>query len=928
MRIILPTAPKQIAQWLLTALLTGVTVPAALAQSPIVITAREGASTDDAEENKSGGAIDLTSSDLELVQDGGKNQWVGMRFRDVALPPRAVITRAYIQFTVDEAQSNSTSVTLYGQAADNPAAFAATTANISARPRTAATVAWNNIPAWNTLGAAGNDQRTPDLKAIVQEIVNRPGWASGNALVMMLDGNGHRTANSYDLSANGAPQLVVEYAPAGTFPVAQGSIWRYNDQGQDLGMGWRTPTFDDSNWSSDRGALGYGDQVTTTLNFGPNANSKYATYYFRHTFDVANAARFDSLLFELRRDDGAVVYLNGQELFRQNMPAGPVSYTTLASTPVSGTNETAYFRQAVAASSLITGRNVLAVEVHQATLNSSDISFDLSVRGKESSLLGCNGPNDQHFSCFTSVEPGAQIPGLVLPSTHTFQVLLRQGQRYTNTRVRPNVPGNNDFTAYVPRDGSSTLGYLSVNHENTPGGVSLLDVRFDEERKLWVVDSSQAVSFYNNSLVTTSRNCSGGITPWGTVITSEETTVAGDANNDGYQDEGWNVEIDPATRRVKEYGNGKPEKLWALGRMNHENVVVSPDQRTAYEGEDAPSGCVYKFVANTAGNLSAGLLYVLKLDNGLVGGAPTTPTATWVQVPNTTQADRNTTTALAAALGGTIFNGVEDVDIAADGRVYFTSKGNSRTYRFRDNGAAVTEFEVYVGGSRNYAINHGSGTTSEPWGIGNDNLTFDDRGNLFVLQDGSRNHIWMVRPGHTQANPQVELFFRTPAGGEPTGLTFSPDHKYAFMSIQRPSASNASSYQIDAAGDTVRFDRAMTIVIARKEFLGNNASAAKTALSASKGGVGSRGSGLNVFPNPARGQRFTASFRTEGRAQVRVELLDLMGRRVATLADGRHERGEFNYSFDASRTGRALHGVYVLRLTVNGRMETRKVAFE
>src|SRR5690606_24727906 len=116
------------------------------------------------------------------------------------------------------------------------------------------------------------------------------------------------------------------------------------------------------------------------------------------------------------------------------------------------------------------------------------------------------------------------------------------------------------------------------NHENTPGGVSILDVRYIDSTRLWTVDSSQAVDFYNNDLATTTRNCSGGITPWGTIITSEETFNSGDANSDGYQDVGWQVEIDPVTRKVKEYGTvGKQEKLWALGRMSHENIAVAND---------------------------------------------------------------------------------------------------------------------------------------------------------------------------------------------------------------------------------------------------------------------------------------------------------------------------------------------------------------
>lgn len=115
---------------------------------------------------------------------------------------------------------------------------------------------------------------------------------------------------------------------------------------------------------------------------------------------------------------------------------------------------------------------------------------------------------------------------------------------------------------------------------------------------------------------------------------------------------------------------------------------------------------------------------------------------------------------------------------------------------------------------------HGSAT--EQWRDGNDNLTFDNEGNLYVLQGGGRNHIWMVRPCHTATNPQVELFAVIPAGAEPTGMTFSPDYRFMFLSIQHPSSANAT-IMTDAAGSPKVFNRESAIVIARKEYLGANA---------------------------------------------------------------------------------------------------------
>jgi hypothetical protein len=163
---------------------------------------------DDAEEGATG-ATDLSSSDLELVYDGS-NQTVGMRFTNVTLAPGAVITSAWIQFETDEAKSEATSLAIRGQAADDAAAFTSGAGNLSTRPRTAASVSWSPS-AWSLIGEAGPNQRTPELRTLIQEIVSRPGWASGNALAIIVTGTGRRTARAYEGDATGAALLHIEY---------------------------------------------------------------------------------------------------------------------------------------------------------------------------------------------------------------------------------------------------------------------------------------------------------------------------------------------------------------------------------------------------------------------------------------------------------------------------------------------------------------------------------------------------------------------------------------------------------------------------------------------------------------------------------------------------------------------------------------------
>lgn len=812
---------------------------------PTVLTTKVASADDDQEEwlaaanqTKTVGDLDGGSSDLELGTESAGNdpQMVGIRFANIAVPQGAIIQNAYIQFTVDATSKNTDPcvLTIKTENNDNPVTFnPATKFDITNRAKGADSVQWTVSGAsWGTVGAATADQRTPNLKNLVQALVNRGGWNSGNAMSFYITGTGTREVESADGNNPGAASLVIEYLggnggpsgpkpkiPVTNFPIAKKSNWSYHDSGYIPANNWTAEAYKgDTLWNFGPAVLGYGETVLgTTLKFGPNSNNKYTTAYFRKPFNVASvAALADTLEMNVLADDGFVIYINGTEVFRRAMPTGAIDFTTKANKRSEGAMESVFYLKDIPKTLLKNGVNIIAAEVHQYDSVSSDLTFDLELNNRtnvgNAPALACTGSGDTHISCFTSLLPTDQTDTVGIPASHAFQAIFSQGETYKNQAGT--VPGNFDFTGYVPKNGSSTNGWLSVNHETNPGGVSMLDIRFDCNNGKWIVDSSRAVDF-TGELVKTERNCSGGVTPWGTVITSEETMAAGDANNDGYEDVGWNVEIDPATKRVKEYGNGKREKLWAVGRVSHENVVVANDSMTLYYGEDDGSSNVFKFIADQKTNLSSGKLYVLKLNSGLVSNEPTSTVGTWVLVPNTTQADRNNTKALGASLGGTMFNGIEDVEISPlDGKIYFTAKGNSRTYRFTDNGTTVSNFETFVGG-KNYRINTGSEIISEPWGTGNDNLTFDDRGNLWVLQDGSRNHVWMIRPNHTQASPKVELFMITPIGSEPTGMTFSPDYRYMFISIQSP-ANNALS-QTDVTGASVKFNVSKTIVVARKE---------------------------------------------------------------------------------------------------------------
>jgi len=425
----------------------------------------------------------------------------------------------------------------------------------------------------------------------------------------------------------------------------------------------------------------------------------------------------------------------------------------------------------------------------------------------------------QTIGTFNSVSPGTQSQTLVLPATHTFQRLIKSGDALS---LGGTLGDNLDFTGYVPISGSSTNGRLSISTESTPAQVAILDISFNTSTKVWNVGTSGKVLFDPNVIGTVARFCSGTVTPNGTIMVSEEDVTSGDVNSDGYTDRGWIIEIDPATRTViNQDGVGGADKLWAIGRTNRENAAIKSDNSILYTGADDPSlGYLYKFVPSVAGNWTAGNLYALQTTSSLGN-------AKWVQVANSTTAERNGLRAASTSAGAYNFNGIEDVEIGPDGKIYFSAKGEGKIYRFTDNGTYgsstdVSGLEVFVGnssGSVSYDVDGAGPLGSESWSTGNDNMAFDGEGNLWVLQDGGRNHIWVVAPSHTQASPQVRLFAKTPAGSEPTGISFSPDYRYMFVSFQHPS--NNTTSQTDAAGTSVLWNTHTTVVIARTNALGS-----------------------------------------------------------------------------------------------------------
>jgi hypothetical protein len=138
-----------------------------------------------------------------------ENQWVALRYSGLNIPQSASISNAYIQFTSNENQSDIAAITVYGENIDDASTFTGSNYNVSFRSRTSAAVNWD--PSSWTTDASGAAEQTPDITLIIQEIVNRPGWQSGNAMAFIFDGNGTRSAYSRDDDVSKSATLNITF---------------------------------------------------------------------------------------------------------------------------------------------------------------------------------------------------------------------------------------------------------------------------------------------------------------------------------------------------------------------------------------------------------------------------------------------------------------------------------------------------------------------------------------------------------------------------------------------------------------------------------------------------------------------------------------------------------------------------------------------
>lgn len=397
---------------------------------------------------------------------------------------------------------------------------------------------------------------------------------------------------------------------------------------------------------------------------------------------------------------------------------------------------------------------------------------------------------------------------------------------------------NNDFIAFMPIDGSSEHGLLCVNHEYTDAklmfadgaqhhveemlahGHSVVEVQKTDgvwnflpnskfNRRFNAYDtrfqiSGPAAGQVGNSAIGTVNNCSGGKTPWGTVLVCEENFNEYFKFNDdeyGITQEPryhWYESdarfTDPAEARkfgwVWEYDpfkpNSTPIKRTALGRFKHESATCARDGKktVVYMGDDERFEFLYKYVGE---NLSDGNLYVAKFDEKRVQWLLISP----YELPNTRAA--------AKALGATPMDRCEDIAVHPfTGEVFISCSNNH--LRLETNSANPRSLNIHGHIIKLMPAYHGQ--LEHDWDIfalGDenfscpDNLTFDNKGRLWVCTDGmakttgKNDGLFVIDTSlSTRETPTPELVLRVPNGAESTGAEFTPDGKTLFLSIQHP----------------------------------------------------------------------------------------------------------------------------------------------
>ncbi len=233
----------------------------------------------------------------------------------------------------------------------------------------------------------------------------------------------------------------------------EAAAWFFLDGNNEAPEDWAFPTFNAAGWANGQAPLGYSGEGMETwqhtrLSYGVDTNNKAVTSWYRKTFTVTNSAQLTSLAGTIQVDDGCVIYVNGVEAFRQNMPEGPVFSSTFALSAIGGTDENDYTAFTVPQAllpNIVEGENVIAVEVHQSNLTSSDITFDLTL---EATFTNPGSSYDNALFAIDGSSLRLTQPASAIPAGPKFvRVIATDADRNSFTKVLTVTPLSTAFAA-------------------------------------------------------------------------------------------------------------------------------------------------------------------------------------------------------------------------------------------------------------------------------------------------------------------------------------------------------------------------------------------------------------------------------------------------------------------------------------------------
>ncbi|WP_191906974.1 InlB B-repeat-containing protein [Adhaeribacter soli] len=307
-----------------------------------------------------------------------------------------------------------------------------------------------------TTKGSGTVTKSPDQASYAQgTAVLLTATPNAGAAFTGWSGDATGKTNPLTVTMNSNKNLAATFAQADPGVLLPfGSVWKYHDLGTNLGTTWSTPSFNDTNWKSGPAKLGYGiSDAATVVSYGSSSSARYITTYFRKSITIADINQFGSYTGSVKRDDAVRIFINGTEVYRNNLPGGTVSYSTLASSSTDGITAHNF---TINRSAFVTGTNVIAVEIHQVSQTSSDLAFDLKIVGEPLKLtrgpyLQMGNQSGVTLRWRTNVPSDSKIEVGTAPGTYTLSTTNPVITTEHEVRIDGLVPN----TRYYYRFGSS-----------------------------------------------------------------------------------------------------------------------------------------------------------------------------------------------------------------------------------------------------------------------------------------------------------------------------------------------------------------------------------------------------------------------------------------------------------------------------------------